>query len=98
MFTKPKITKDIVSYLRRRNGWTMTVLEHGILKAIQPNHILGHIYKELEMRYFLIANGYTEQFKKILYNSARDNDEPTLKWARDSDEFGATKLNRKKPR
>jgi hypothetical protein len=98
MFTKPKITKDIVSYLRRRNGWTMTVLEHGILKAIQPNHVLEHIYKEPEMRYFLIANGYTEQFKNILYNSARDSDESTLKRARDSGEFGATKLNRKKPR
>ena len=70
-----KFTDDMERYLQQRQGWTMMVLQHKVLKTIRFEYIVEHM-KRLdeegeEKSYFLIAPDYAEHFRKKQTNNLR---------------------------
>jgi hypothetical protein len=72
--TKRKKSKfDMEKYLEKREGWTMMVLKHKVLKTIRFKHIVEHMRRldeEVgERKYFLIAPYYAKHFHTNHLNS-----------------------------
>jgi len=75
MTKKKRSNFNMEGYLKEREGWTMMVLRHNVLKTVRFEHIADHMQRlhqeAAERKYFLVARYYAAHFRTKHINSLK---------------------------